>query len=131
MEFYQSNNNQEDVLNTVPPLPTLQDNESATIAAAHYAPPRRVSVVANNEKDSLQQFRGNNNVQLIDFPAGPVQLRIARTSIPERIQNGIEELAKSAPRKNMFLINEEIENTPTLDRRLNQDGNPVWWWNIR
>lgn len=128
MESFSLSNDEKDVLNTVPPLPTLHDNDSAAIAAAHYAPPRRISVVAANESESVQRFRGINNSQFNDSPAGPIHLRIARSSIPARIQNGIEELAKHAPRRNIHLTNEEIKLAPALDKR--QDDNPIWWWNI-
>ena len=131
MELHSANNDQDDVLDTVPHLPNLQDNQSAIIAAAHYAPPRRISVVAANEKDDVHQFRENINPGLNDVPAGPIHLRIARSSIPARIQNGIQHLAKHAPRKNIFLTEEDNQHSPALDRRLNQDGQPVWWWNIR
>lgn len=131
MELHSANNDQDDVLDTVPHLPNLQDNQSAIIAAAHYAPPRRISVVAANEEDAVHQFRGNNNPELNNFPAGPIHLRIARSGIPTRIKNGVQQLAKHAPRKNIFLTDEDYQHAPALDRRLHQDDHPVWWWNVR
>lgn len=123
MDYSDLNEDKDDVLNTVPHLPTLQNDESAaTIAAAHYASPRRVSMA---EVNPTENARHQSSISL----AGPIYLRIVRSNVPTRIQKGLEELAKHAPRKNIFLVNKEPDEVPALDKTRN--GGPVWWWNVQ
>lgn len=115
----------EDVLDSVPVLPALQHGESAAMAASHYAPPRRVSIVASNATEPDMRTSSSS------APAveAPICLRIARSGVPADILAGIHELARHAPRRNILLAEDGPPTVPALGKAHN-GYNPVWWWNV-